>query len=401
MKPTIAILFLLFVFTLAVMAHGRDGCEMLDPSVLQYIVSRPVSTGTRQPDASMQFGWHKVEPLKRVNVAKLGKTLADIESRMPDGHIYRDADMITWAHETTHGINSRVRVNCGAGINALYCLDGYVGIFREPNVTKSMVCRYVPNHLRGDVFGLYMSGQGAWDRQPLYILDEWVAYINGGTVGIELMAGGGVGSRSLEHDIRHAIEFSGYASALLTAIDAQDPGYPDRAALADFVAWNVKRSIGLTQHHAAEHVQQFVAQYMSGSSCANGNCPPIRWNQGRYQPQQQTAQQPLLAPVPPKPVAQLPGLKGDKGDKGDKGPSGPAGDKADCVDEIAALRLEINQLKLALSQGATKEDIDEAIANLPPITFYNVDPKTGKPKGAGYTVPLGGKLGMLHQRLNK
>jgi len=32
----------------------------------------------------------------------------DIEQHMPPQHIYRDNDKITWAHETTHGLDAEI-----------------------------------------------------------------------------------------------------------------------------------------------------------------------------------------------------------------------------------------------------------------------------------------------------
>ncbi len=49
-------------------------------------------------------------PVIQSNVsASLGVVLGDIESRMPKGHQYSAQDKVTWAHETTHGINNSVR----------------------------------------------------------------------------------------------------------------------------------------------------------------------------------------------------------------------------------------------------------------------------------------------------
>ena len=81
-----------------------------------------VQVGTTPPLQSLVTGWMTLAPMRQVNIEP--KELADIESRMPAGHIDRDSDLVTWAHETTHGINSRCRVWAGSGMNAFYCLSG-------------------------------------------------------------------------------------------------------------------------------------------------------------------------------------------------------------------------------------------------------------------------------------
>lgn len=338
------------------------------PCFGQTIVTRPVQVGTTPPLQSLVTGWMTLAPMRQVSISP--PELADIESRMPAGHIYRDADLVTWAHETTHGINSRCRVWAGAGMNAFYCLDGNVAIFREPRITKSNVCRYVPANLRGDVFGLYMAGQQSWDSTPLYILDEWVAYINGAYVAVQLDKSGKNTGRSTLHDIAKSVEFAGYASALLCCIDQHDHSYADRDKLAKFIAFNIERTLWLArQSNVQPHVDAFAVAYVQGgsSACASGNCQTWSWGQGQWRPatQQPIAKNPPSRPqTPARPPSNPPAvgaagcqckggnvckcdqgkiaslelricqlealvesgkLKGPKGDKGDAGPAGVAG----------------------------------------------------------------------------
>lgn len=358
-------------------------CLVAAPCWGQSVTVRNVQVGTHQPASTLTTGWHTLNPLKAVNYQS--KRLADIESRMPDGHIYRDADLVTWAHETTHGINSRIRVQQGAGVNALYCLDGNIGIFREPRVTKANVCRYVPANLRGDVWGLYMQGQTEWNDTPLYILDEWVAYINGAYVAVELDSLGSNSSRSTAHDIAKSVEFAGYASALLACIDAHDPNYSDRDKLAQFVAYNLERTLWLSrQSNARPQVEAFAACYVMGGygECASGNCQSWSWNQGRWCPPKQASrpQPPAKPPTPSSPPpagaagcqckgtnackcdsskvaalelriceleallksGKLKGEKGEPGPKGDAGPAGAKGDKGDAAPAVVqSLPVEI------------------------------------------------------------
>ena len=52
--------------------------------------------------------WHEVPPIREVPDS-LSVVLPDLESRMPEDHAYRSHNFVNWAHETTHGLNSRIR----------------------------------------------------------------------------------------------------------------------------------------------------------------------------------------------------------------------------------------------------------------------------------------------------
>lgn len=320
----------------------------------QGIVTRSVEVGSGVTRSDFRAGWWTLGEVRQVDSTRLGKVLADIESRMPANHEYRDADVITWGHETTHGINSRCRVEIGGNVNAFYCLNGRVGVFREPAIRKSRVAAYVPAHLRGDVFGLYMTGQSDWDDRPLYVIDEWVAYINGLAVGLEYAGNQrSLNGRSIEGDARHVVEFCGYASALLRTIDAECQGYPDREPLREFVGYNIKRSLDLASRHAQGHAQQFAVAYWAGGwgncqSCQGGNCPPS-WNQGYWSqsspppaPVQNVVKQPPMTPVQPKPqvVNGAPGKNGVDGKPGRDGVDGNPGRDAPDLDTIVAAVLK-------------------------------------------------------------
>ncbi len=323
------------------------------------VVTRNVEVGTQATAAGFVTGWYTLPAVRNVDATRLGGILADIESRMPPGHGYSDSDLVTWAHETTHGINSRCRVSLGARVNCFYCLNGHLGVFREPRLRKSTVCQYVPPNLRGDVWSLYMAGQQEWDDTPLYVLDEWIAYINGAAAGQQLYPNGSANGRSLTHDVAHALEFSGYASALMRAIDAHDPSYPDRAKLASFIGWNIDRTLSLAKAPGFQgQIQQFAVAYFQGGygNCVNGQCGQPQWSGQQWSRQQQmqparTVQQPTPQPpmvaVPPKSspancackncssvlltriealekqLANLP--SGPKGDSGAPGAAGPQG----------------------------------------------------------------------------
>lgn len=124
-------------------------------------------------------------PVVQNNVDKsLGAVLGDIESRMSKGHQYSSSDRITWAHETTHGINSKVRnaiYKPDESKNAFYVLEGKALVLREPtHITITQVASKIPQQLRGGVYQQYMVNQAkGWNDRPLYIMDELSAFTNG------------------------------------------------------------------------------------------------------------------------------------------------------------------------------------------------------------------------------
>lgn len=154
------------------------------------------------------------------------------------GHIYitPGESNVNAAHETTHGVNSRLRQMYSGGVNAFFV--GYGGrafVCREPRLRLSDVLPRVPTDVRDDGAGLYLQQQQRdWNGQPLYVLDEWTAYVNGATVGFDI-------GKPEWLELQRAIEFCGYATALLCAIEDLDPGYADKAALAEFVSWQICR----------------------------------------------------------------------------------------------------------------------------------------------------------------
>lgn len=187
--------------------------------------------------ASLSFtNWIVYPPVRQFYDAKLGEKLSDIESHMPAGHIYKDNDFVTYCHETCHGIHSNIR--------GKYKTDGYylfgnaAAIFKSPKVTISQVIPFIRH--RGGVFNLYIvQQQRYWNNDPLYILDEWVAYSNGSWVGIELDLKRG---ESLEY----ALEFNFYVEALKKAIEKHDPNY-NKEELWKFIDWQTRRTFALVK----------------------------------------------------------------------------------------------------------------------------------------------------------
>ena len=154
--------------------------------------------------------------------------LGDIVSRVGSPGTYMDADLVTSAHECTHDINSDLRQTAGAGMNCCYVLNGWSARLREPKVTLREIAAKVPLDKRGRGFQLYMVVQRRdWDNEPLYILDELSAYLNGATVAAELKI-----PDRFRDSYQSSVEFIGYADILAQSVPADYDAEPLRKVIA-------------------------------------------------------------------------------------------------------------------------------------------------------------------------
>jgi hypothetical protein len=187
-----------------------------------------------------RVAWNQA-PALRAAPSGVGPFLADVESRLPPemGTRYRDRSRVTWCHETTHGVHSALRNHYG--LPAFYPGGGKFALVEPPAVTLGEVAAAVPPQLRGNRYQLYLVSQRRdWDRDALYVWDEWVAYDNGTTTGIEE---GGRSQVGASDDAVACIELSGYALAVAAA--ARRKGVPVGAQFREFLAWELRRSLGL------------------------------------------------------------------------------------------------------------------------------------------------------------
>jgi len=220
-------------------------------------VSPPISIKppTHQAAQTLEPQWTNYPPIRNVVRRDLGNVLSDIESHMPIGHIYRDADKITWGHETSHGLASQIRMQYSGGIglidyinnkpyfrldpgqsyvagqvNGFYVLNNKAVIIIEPQTTLRAVTRNVPPSLRGMSYNLYMGAQlQSWDDCPLYLVDEWVAYTNGSTIRREL----NIVNRG--ESVTQMLEMGAYVLAEAMTVKTDEPQFKN------FVMWNLNR----------------------------------------------------------------------------------------------------------------------------------------------------------------
>lgn len=182
------------------------------------------------PAIGEDLRWWTFRPVRQVQGSS---TVADIKAHGGSDH----GGATTDAHEGTHEVNALIRNRTpNPRDNAFYCLDDRCIVLAEPRVTMAQIADQVPLAMRGDQFDLYMvHARGAWNYQPLFIIDEWVGYTHGAIAGQE------TGHNQARHQLRVANEISWYVMTLLHVVEERDPRYPDREQLAAFIAWNMER----------------------------------------------------------------------------------------------------------------------------------------------------------------
>lgn len=194
---------------------------------------------SRVGDVTPEPRWGKWQRLREVSDPKFGVILGDIESHLPKGHQYSDTNKMTWAHESTHGINANIRnryfKNTKDNFNGLYVLQDRSLVLKEPNVTISDVAKEIPDDLRGPSYRLYLNEQAlAWGDRPLYLMDEWVAYTNGAEAGKELNVKGWY------YELLQAHNFNIYCLTLAMVVNRDLSDYDD-TEFKKFLMWNTDR----------------------------------------------------------------------------------------------------------------------------------------------------------------
>jgi hypothetical protein len=107
-------------------------------------------------------------------------------------------------------------------VNCLYLLDNQLVVVPEPAFRKRAVAAAIPKELRESRFRTYITGQESWDDTPLYVWDEWVAYINGAKCAEDLYSHQRYdeGNRDI---LMGVLEFTIYGTALMQVASKADP----------------------------------------------------------------------------------------------------------------------------------------------------------------------------------
>ena len=154
-------------------------------------------------------------------------------------------DLVTTAHEATHDISIHFRMNeqkyYANKINAFYVFDNRVAIIENPPIGLSQVYAFIPEVLRGQLFANYFPSPD-YEDNPLYIWEEWTAYINGAEVGADLVQNN-LWQQGQRDTLLAMLEFLVYSAALVQATQQLAPQYyKDYEKFRAFFTWNVQRT---------------------------------------------------------------------------------------------------------------------------------------------------------------
>jgi hypothetical protein len=156
-----------------------------------------------------------------------------------------------------------------AKTNAFYVLKNRAIRVPEPNTRKSACVQYISSTMRYGRYNLYVAGQREWDDTPLYLFDEWNAYVNGAECVIDMFRTNSYDQGQSDF-IFGPIEFVAYAVATLMA--ARAVGALDET-LKWFSKWNLQRTfevylVGIKLLPWAE-ADKCYNQLKAGAECAS------------------------------------------------------------------------------------------------------------------------------------
>lgn len=154
---------------------------------------------------------------------------------------FASSDKVTVAHETTHEINNFIANANGTRSKnvGLYVLNDAGYVLDEPKITIREVAALVPHEFRGFTpYKLYLQDNGPewWNSEPLYLMDEWVAYSNASQCALELSNAGDFNSNWSE--IQNAVLFSAYVGTLCNALQKKGQLPLD---IKDFFCYHARR----------------------------------------------------------------------------------------------------------------------------------------------------------------
>jgi hypothetical protein len=179
----------------------------------------------------MKINWPKLHDNIR---PAWGDVCNDVWMHTTKADIYVDSDIVTTAHEVTHKVNNDIRLD-HQGYNGFYLLKDLAYRIKEPATTIREVASKVPKELIGRIFKLYLVDQaGAWNNQPLYICDEWVAYTNGTACGLDLEVKGLLKSKRAD-TVGNMLEMTAYSMTLFNLLREKD------SELSDFYSCQLDR----------------------------------------------------------------------------------------------------------------------------------------------------------------
>lgn len=157
-----------------------------------------------------------------------------------------DENRSTMVHENAHMIHSELRKQYNSSsqerLNAFYLLNGKAALVEEPKIKKNQINSFVPINLQSYRFRVYFVTNQDWDYAPLYVMDEWSAYILGAKCYLEDYKNGRYNKKWTD-GVSGCLDFSIYTIALCMAIEKHDPTYwQNNKQFKSFVSWQLKEA---------------------------------------------------------------------------------------------------------------------------------------------------------------
>lgn len=152
---------------------------------------------------------------------------------------FLDKGKETNAHETTHMINSEYS---NFRKRAFYMFPDKIFYLEEFNFKKSDIVKNIPKSIiiKNLNYNTYIIGARDWNDNPSYILNEWVAYINGCSIHVELCLLNKE-DKGLINESSGALEFAIYSLALYLTAMEKDPSKLD-IKFDEFMSFNLERT---------------------------------------------------------------------------------------------------------------------------------------------------------------
>jgi hypothetical protein len=197
-------------------------------------------------------------------------TVVDVAQHLPERYLgaWYPENLKTAVHESSHFISSQLANLYGPFETryGFYLLNDCAAMVdTPPGVTITQAAAYVPEALRGLRYQHYMiqqakgdPGYQGWDAISIYIFDEWIAYINGGTAMLEMVRAG-QWKHGHSDGVAGALEFTIYALAVGLAVRDQAPEYfAANQQFREVLAHEALRA--LTLFRAAKDLPEFPSE---------------------------------------------------------------------------------------------------------------------------------------------
>lgn len=256
MKRSLAVIVgLMFCMNIVLLFYKNKSVER-SPVVPQFsqirpgdeppVMSEPLPPEPKQPEAPKEAVPEFVE-VKVYRKSEEGTVYGDIISHSKGAPFGDRAGRSTNAHETAHGIHSEIRNEYTSSlkkrVNGFYALKGRGVVIEEPGIKMSHAVKFIPENLRSYRYDLYMVNQlRDWNDTPLYIMDEWNAYVLGGMCCVDDVKQG-KHKEGWTDGVSGCLDFSIYTVALAMAVKEHDKEYwNDHPQFRNFVKWNLKRA---------------------------------------------------------------------------------------------------------------------------------------------------------------